>query len=400
MKLIYLLLILCAFAIDLSGQSAYKSGYLVNASGQRESVRILDRDWVDNPLQFRYLTADDQRLRGTVAAVREFGYDDGSLRYLRAVAPIDRSSNRVGELSSSSQPEYKNDTVFLEWLVDGAADLFYYEDGELRRFFYRLGDGVPRPLVNRRYRRGQAVLEQAPFRGELRRQVNCGGADADVRDLGYRRRELVAYFEEYNACEGVAYQTMVRQPAADWLRISLRPGGSFHFGEVRFDGSFGGRRIPELVPTTGVRLGVEAEAVLPLANQQWSVFGELYVQRVTSGRDSITRGDASLNLRSLNVPLGFRRYIHLGPQRSLFVSLFGLFQFPWDSYTFVTNARVKGGYPASWNFGLGAGGGYRSGRWLVELRYAHNQDILQKFVNVSTYYRSVSLVAGYRLLPW
>ncbi|MGB3800349.1 MAG: hypothetical protein WA952_11100, partial [Lewinella sp.] len=312
------LLTLLLLGLRVSAQSQYVPAYLVDETGEEVAVEILDRDWVDNPRRFRYREGNDDRV-GTLEGIREFGYADGSLRYLRATVDIDRSDDRPSKLSSSPQPLYESDTVFLEWLVDGEADLFYWEKGEVRRLFYRLGDAAPTPLVNRRYRRGYRIIDQALYRGQLRTDVNCDVPDYAFKDLTYQREDLVHYFADYNDCRGADYRKSLRPPAPGNVRLYLRPGGAYFFGELRTDNGAPTPEVSPLVETLGARVGLEVEMVLPLANERWSLFAEAYVQRVSSGGDSTTAPGSTVNLRSVNVPLGVRRYFYLSGDRSLFI---------------------------------------------------------------------------------
>ncbi|MCP9235899.1 hypothetical protein [Lewinella sp. JB7] len=387
------------FTLTLYGQAGFEPGYVVLANGQRQAVDIYNADWVDNPTRIRYRTPDGETVTAGYDRIAEFGLTDGSLRYVAATVKIDASSDRLAELSRSEEPVYREQQAFLELLIDGETDLLYWEEGEIRRFFYRKGDEVPVQLIRRRYQRGDNIVEQDLYRGQLRSQVNCEANDQSLRELAYDRRALVAYFKEYNACRGVEFAHSVRSYATDRFRLYARPGLAYFFGNALVDNGFGGHADRPLEASYGVSLGVGTEIVLPLANNRWAVFGELYLQRINTLRDTLPNRTSSVRLRSLNLPLGVRRYVHLGQDRALFVEVMGLLQLPWKSFAFITDGPHVRSYEATWNFGLAAGLGLRSGRWMVEGRYTHDQDVLQTYITNSTNFRSVGLVAGYRLNP-
>lgn len=393
-----LLLCLLTACLPVCAQATWRPGYVVTDDGRRQDVEIYDLDWVDTPTRFRYRAGSETRTVGT-DEVRAFGLADGSLRFLRQRVAIDRSGDAADELTTSDKPDFREETVFLEWLVDGAADLFYWEEGETRRFFYRLDDAPLTPLIKRRYLRGSQIVDQDQFRGTLRAAVNCRAADRELRSLRYTRRDLVAYFEQDNRCRGGASVTLRRRDNGERARLYLRAGGNVYFGHALFGNNFNGHDERPLLPTYGVMLGPEAEVFLPRANHRWSATGGVYLQRSSSGNEEIPPQRSSLDLRSVNLPLGVRRYFYLGRDRALFLHAIGLLQFPWNSRVVATTQVRSYGFDASWNFGAAAGAGVQWNRLVVEVRYTHDQDVLQKYVTNSTYYRSVGLVAGYRLLP-
>ncbi|WP_168797483.1 outer membrane beta-barrel protein [Neolewinella litorea] len=390
--------IIWASSADLFAQSEYLPGYIVLRDGERREVEILDRDWVDNPRQFRY-REDDREVRiGDLTRVREFGYAEGGLRYLRAVVDIDQSSERMDRLSESSEPVFVTDTVFLEFLVDGEADLFYFESGEMKRFFYRQGEDKLAPLINRSFLENGFRVERPTFRGQLRSAINCSTPEVTLRKIAYRRADLVDYFVDYNSCRGASYRVDLRPTNPNRFRVRLRPGVEYYAGPVLFDNGFGGHSRSMLVGTVGPRFGIEVEHILPYANERWALFVEVYYHSLRSEVQQENTRNATVNLRSVNVPLGFRRYLHLSPAKSFFFETGGGFQFPWDSFLSQRTATRVRGYEVSWNFGLFAGAGMNVGRrFSLQFRYLHNSDLLQTYITNSTKLRGYTLVGAYRL---
>ena len=385
----------------LSAQSAYRPGYLLQADGSRTGVEILDRDWVDNPRSFQYRLPGEKR---AVTAGPEdaagFGLDDNSQRYERFTVEVDLSDARPGLLSLSTRPEYSSQTVFLSLLVSGAADLYAYEQGELRRFYYRLGDDVPTPLVSRAYRVGASdIRRDDSFRGELRAKVNCDARDARLQQLPYERGALVRYFEEYNNCRGDTAATVYRrEPRAGRLSVGLRLGAER--GHVVFTdgGSFSAQReLPgEIVP----RYGLEVEYRLPFAANRWAVFTGAYFHSIEAERQqrSLPR-PYIVNYHALGVPLGVRRYVYLSGRTGVFVNAVLLLDFPTSGFLstpFRSNDRLLA---PSWNAGFDFGGGLSiRDRYQLEVRYGLARGITDRHPDFPTDYTTLAVIATYRIV--
>ncbi len=119
------------------------------------------------------------------------------------------------------------------------AYLFYWEAGDVRRFFFRQGEGDPQPLINRRYRNRQLIVRQELYRGQLRSSVNCGTTDETLRRLMYTRTAFVQYFEAYNDCREVNYRVSFRDRSARPFRFAFRPGVEFYVGHTASTSALG-----------------------------------------------------------------------------------------------------------------------------------------------------------------
>ncbi len=394
-----LLLAFLLFTTLVRAQSEFEPGYLVTSEGERKAVEIYNYDWSDNPTSFRYRTSADSVFRAEIGEVREFGLDDGRFRYLRATVPIDQSEDQDWELSTSETPEYREQTVFLEWLVDGEADLLYWQDDDLRRFFFRVGPEPIQPLISRRYRQGQLIFEQTTYRGQLRSEVNCDINDRELRVLAYSRKNLTAYFRGYNACRGVDFVVASRQPEGRRVSVNLRAGGSYSGGRMLLSNGIGGHVTKTIEYTPAPRLGLEVEMMLPFLNNRWAVIGEMYYRRLTTNSSMESREKVAIHLRSVNFPVGVRRYLHLGGGKAIFVSAGGMLQFPTRSFITSYNGSGARSFNASWNFGVQAAAGLQfNDRLKVEAQFHHDQDVLQDYIYYSTYLRGISLLASYRVL--
>lgn len=134
-------------------QIHFEKGYYVNNNGERVDGFIKNIGWKNNPYNFAFKSsesAEDNNI--TIDSVKEFSIV-GGVRYKRFDVYIDRSSNNVQSLSKVREPEFSEETLFLEVLLEGEASLYAYEEGNLKRYFYTTGTSPIEQLIYKKYRK-------------------------------------------------------------------------------------------------------------------------------------------------------------------------------------------------------------------------------------------------------
>lgn len=400
-----LLLTLLAVGGGLRAQSVFRPAYLIDGAGERREVLIRDRDWVDSPRSLQYRTAPGAAVQeAALNDITAFGFADGGRRFERHTVALDRSATDPRFLSRSPRPEYTLEEVLLEVLVDGQADLLYYERGALRRYFYRQADLDPQPLVSRRYlAEGGSIRRDDTFRGELSREVWAAEAGLRPQLLDYQRRALIRYFLTYNEAverPAVAYGLT---PAVRRWRLSAIAGagwGQLRASEFGLLSEEGAVRLPK---AASPRYAVEVAFRLPFARDRWELTAEVGQQRYRSVLD---RGDSTTvaaRYTAVSVPLGFRYLLPLGgpgKHRLALATALSL-QFPTRSaLTFIDGGTARV-IDLRWNHGLEFGLSYQlRDRYRLELRYGHRRSLTDWYVDYPTAYQSYGLLFAYRLVTF
>ncbi|MCP9235900.1 hypothetical protein [Lewinella sp. JB7] len=395
MPRLYFLVVLIWPSLMLTGQASYQAGYLIDHEGMRREIEVYDFGWVDNPVRFKYRTADGQILTGDVTTVAEFGLADESLRYLTAKVEIDSSRDHTAGLDQHSKPQWVTERVFLEYVVDGEADLFYWEAGERKRYFYRLASEVPVQLVNRRYLKERKIITQHNYRGQLQSAVFCPESGNALSTLKYTRRELADYFQSYNACTGNLSKTYRPAPTSSPLQVWLGGGMGLYTGPTRH--LLAGSDKP-IGTTYSQTLGLTVERILPLAKQRWAVhFGAQY-QRISSTSLVPPSGGSAVYLQLINVPFGVKRYIHLSARSAAFIRALGVFQVPLDGMVYSRGgAQHTHQLKPRWNYQVGISGGLQRQRWSVEVQGSRQWDMLREYAYFATAFWDVRMMINYRL---
>ena len=378
---------------------SFQPGYLITSGGNRQNIELDDRDWVDNPSRFRYRLADGSVQYGSTSDVVEFGLSDGSLRYRRMTVAIDSSGDHLSDLVSFPEPLFGERTVFLLQLVEGEADLFYWEEGERKRFFFRLGEDDAVQLIDRRYLRDDRVVIQHRYLGQLQSALSCSTTDGMIYDLRYTRESLAGFFEAYNSCLGVDFTVYERPSPERSVFWYGRVGGSRYSGEL-LDYIHGGREPYErhLLPTYAQSFGLEVEYSVPRAGGRWSMLAGVDFQRIRSLSLSAKAGEAALEWQGICIPLGVRRFVPLSPHSAITLGGRAIAQITLDGSvhfmrTFITTSQLY----THWAYQIAGFVGFRHRRLLAEIRYGRQLNILSPYRYYASRFSELHLSVAYRI---
>ncbi|KAA1246263.1 outer membrane beta-barrel protein [Aquimarina sp. RZ0] len=392
-------------------QIKFEKGYFVLDNGAKTACYIKNIDWKDNPVDFIYkLSLEEETKTASIHEVKEFEITGQSL-FKRYKVDIDRSSETISKLSVNIEPEFKKEQLFLKVLVNGDALLFSYEDGNLNRYFYAMGEENPKQLIYKSYRtvsndRGR----NNRYRQQLWTNVRCQEITMNyVENLDYRRNSLIKYFEKYNRCIDPAYSNTQEQTKKDVFNLTINPG--VKFSSLSIDNKNNDLRDIDFGSKTNFKLGIELEYVLPFNNNKWSVFMEPTYQSY-SAEKFITYFQSSLltietnvtvDYTSIELPVGLRHYFFLKEGSLLFVDV-GLLMadLRFRSSLDFEDERADisdldfGSASTFGNIALGVGYKFK-GKYSAKLQYEFKRNILAKFTNWSSDYSSLSLNLGYTL---
>jgi hypothetical protein len=394
-------LLFVLFPLLAISQNTYQPGYFIENNGAKKECLIKNLAWKDNPTSFEYkLTEADEPLRRTITDVAEFNVN--GYKFRRFTTDLDRSSSIVNELDMNKEPQWKKETLFLKSLVEGKATLYEYTDGNIVKYFASSGDhSTAGQLVYKQYRTGDKVGENNLFRGQLYDIMKN-----DIKDPGrfkyldYNKDELIKLFLEYNGNTGEKMNDLSDKQNKSTFNLKVVAGVNYTSASI-FE-AVNVHRSYDFDSKPTVRLGVEAELILPFNNSKWSLFVDPnYQQYKTDGQDNYSKWE--LDYKVIEVPMGVRHYMYLNAKSKIFIDasyVIGLnlsgseLHFadltPHSNYTSsITLSNTS-------NFALGAGFSY--GRYSVAARYNFKREILNNYVLWGVEYSSVGILLGYKIL--
>lgn len=404
MKLKLLFTTILLSTITAISQTNFEPGYIIQTDGTKVDCLIKNEDWKGSPTTFTYkLEESGETKLGSTDDVSAFGSSQ-SFKYIKATVEVDQSSDNVNNLSDVRTPIMKEETLFLKTLVEGKASLYYTQKESISRYFYSLDNGDIEQLVNKRFFvTPTSIGKNERFKQQLATNLSCSSlSENNFEGLQYKTKSLVNIITKYNNCENSEIIVFNKNKQKGKFNLSIRPGVTFssfslqRFGEdeIGFD------------TNTGIRIGLEAEYILPFNNGKWSIFIEptyrnykteknvLYREMITFDKYTLI----SVEYNSIELPVGGRHYMFLNQDAAIFVNAAVIMDITTlDSSIASTNTQrytLNVSADAAVAFGLG----FRfKNKYSVEARY-HSPRQLLNYENFNSAYNSFAIIAGYNFL--
>jgi len=386
-------------------QTIFEKGYYIANSGKKVECLIKNIDWKNNPTEFTYKFSENtQEQQLTITTIQEFGIYNIS-RYVRFTIRIDRSSQNIRLLSTERQPQFNEEQLLLKVLIEGDASLYQYEEQGLIRYFYSKNGLNTEQLVYKKYKTtSNEISTNNSYKQQLRLELVCSDISTNTfNSVSYTKKSLVNLFVKYYECANSAFVQYGKKVGKNYFNLSIRPGVNLSSLNIR--NSANGRNV-DFGSKITLRIGLEAEFILPFNNNKWAIIieptynyynaeGEMvYLQ--TAGSTLTT--NVVVNYKSIEVPFGLRYYIYLQNKAAIFVNASILWDFP------IANSSITGERSdiidleirSKPNFVFGVG--YQlMDKFNVEFRFGNFRQILNRQGPWDGRYSTLSLILGYKV---
>jgi hypothetical protein len=382
-------------------QTKFEKGYFIDNSSQKIECFIKNEDWKNNPTSFKYKTSDQSDvLSGDIMTVKEFGVYD-SFKYIKADVKIDKSTEVISQLSRYRDPKFVTNTVFLKNLVEGSANLYLYEEGNLRRYFFNMQGGQIEPLIYKKYSPNQSyIMENNHYKQQLFNSFDCESiSQSNLNSLKYTKNSLVKMFVKYNTCKDANYSDKHVKLEKNIWNVSIRPrvkNVSLEMENSVLSNTF------NFDDEIGFGLGVEVEYILPFNNNKWGIIAEPTFSHykadgtyTSTGLSGATTNSIDVKYSTLEIPVGLRHYFFLSDTSTIFANVSYVINLDLSS-----EITLQGGntLDISNRSNAAIGLGYKhNNKYSIELRYQFEREILSDYVNWTTKYSSIGLVFGYTI---
>ncbi|WGF92455.1 outer membrane beta-barrel protein [Aequorivita marisscotiae] len=404
MKLNLFFATLLLATVSAFSQTNFEPGYIIQSNGTQVDCLIKNEDWKGSPTTFVYKLSENGETKiGSVATINEFGSKQ-SFKYIKATVQIDQSSDVVNNLTFERNPEYKEETVFLKTLVSGKASLYFTFHENAPRYFYSVGDGEIEQLIYKRYLVTRIKMGTNEFyKQQLANSLTCNSVtENNFENLQYKMSNLVNIITKYNDCENSESIVYNKNKQKAKFNLSVRPGVAFSSFSMQ-------RRGDELLhfdSDMGIRVGLEAEYILPFNNGKWSIFIEptyrsyktekqyLYVDMITFQKYTTI----SVNYTSVELPLGGRHYMFVNKDAAFFIDAAVIMDLTTLDSEITSTDEDSYDLNVSADAALAFGLGFRyKNKYSLQARYHSGRQLLN-YDNINSTYKSFAIVAGYNFL--
>jgi hypothetical protein len=403
-KQILFLALTLVLTLNSYSQIVFEKGYIISENNQKTECLIENMDWKNTPANFRYRLSDTQPIiDADVKTVKEFGLD-GQNKFIRSVVKIDRSTKNLQNMTKDKNPVFTQERLFLQVLMEAKASLYLFDDGTVRRFFYKVDDSEIKQLVYKSYLIDEDhVAKNNYFREQLYIDLKCDAiAQNEYENLSYTKNEFVRFFAKYNKCNNSNFTDLEVKEKKDLFNLTVRPrynSSTLSLDNTLFEGlnfDFGAK--------SSFSVGLEAEFILPFNKDRWSVIVEptyqYYKAEQTIQNSQVVGGTLTgkVDYKSIELPIGVRRYFFVNDSFKIFANVSLVADLNLNSS--VSVARKDGSelnkldIKSGTNFGLGIGCKFMD-KFSAEVRYQTTRGLLAENPNWGSSYQTTALIVGY-----
>lgn len=405
-----LLFIITILHLEGYSQITFEKGYVIDNSDQKIECLIKNNDWIYNPRSIEYkISEDSEPITADVSLIKEFEIFNNS-KFVRKTVKMDFSNESISNLSSTKNPEFIEQTLFLRVLMEGVSNLYQYEIDGLSRFFYSKtnSEQVEQLIYKNYFVANNTVATNNQFKQQLWMDLKCEAIEMNtVEKLEYSKTSLMKFFKKYYECINPNFLIVEeKKEKKDLFNFSLRPrinSSSVSVQNLKVSSS-----KVDFNNEIDFGFGVEAEFIFPFNKNKWSFSIEPTYQSFSSeetiNSDYIggTKLIVNVDYSSIEVPLSLRHYFFFNKSSKLFINASYVIDFSFNSSisfkspeNFIyDNLKIK---PRG-NFAFGIGYKFQD-KYSMEMRYQFERDLLpipQNFVWESKY-NALSIIFGYSI---
>ena len=394
MKKALFITIFSVLSLNGYSQIIFENGYFINNSDEKINCLIKNIDWKNNPTKFEYKLSEDSESKiEIIDSVKEFAILNVAL-YRRFKLNIDKSSDDVRSISANANPEYREEVLFLKTLIEGKATLYFYEEGNVEKYFYSLDDTSVQQLVFKLYKNTEnKVFANNEFKHQLWNNLSCKVFSlSDIGNISYDKSDLIDFFIKYNQCKNSEFVNHEKKIKTSVTHLAIRPGVNLSSLSIR--NSYSNLRNTDFDDEYGFRLGIEVEYTMPFNKNKWTILMEPTYQYYKSLKD-ISTEIVGVDYKSIEFPIGIRHYFFLNDVSRVFINCSYSFDVAFNSRIFFDN-----GYEIVIETGsnLVFGFGYKyHDKYSFELRYNTSRSILVNYVSWGSNFSTTSIIFGYRI---
>lgn len=402
MKNQLLILLMFISTFNFYGQNSFEKGYFINNTGQKTECLIKNIDWKDNPIDFKYKLLENEIVKTeTIESVNEFGIYKKS-KYKKFIVNIDLSSKNITDLTTVKNAVFEEKQLFLKVLIEGSANLYFYDNNNLKSFFFKTETSDIEQLIYKRYKTNDnRIGYNKEYQEQLWLNLRCSSIPIGlIENTAYAKKDLINLFVKYNECQNSEFTIFENREKKDLFNLTFRPG--IRNSSLSMTNNSSDLRNIDFGNTLSYQAGFELEYLMPFNNNKWALILEPTIQSFK--REIIfNKGTTDFNVeekviadyKSVEMPFGLRHYFYLKKDSKIFINASYVLDFNSGSkinFQTLNDEEIR----QSNYMALGIGYKYKD-KYSLEYRYGLNRDLFSDYALWKSQYSKMSLIFGIKV---
>ncbi|KXX69965.1 outer membrane beta-barrel protein [Flammeovirga sp. SJP92] len=404
-KFFYSFIISILFTFSAFAQINFEKGYIINNNDERLECFIKNVEWAQNPKKIEYQLSQNSEVKtGTLEDLKSFGIE-GEFKYIKETVQIDQSSNNLANLKKQRDPFFKEETVFLKVMLEGKASLYQYKDNKVLRFFLQLEGKEIEPLVYKRYKSNDKIAHNSYYKQQLYLNLRTNNITiADVENIDYTLRKIKPVIQKFNGNTPLKTKDYTAKKKKNAFHISAKLGLSNNGLHIKNSNSSKGIKFDNQI---NFRVGADFEYILPYNKNKWGLHIEPTYQTFTGDKSQQTTDvvgriiNYSVKYSSIELPVGVRYYSYLNENLKLYFGIAYIFDYSFNSEITFKRAdssdlydplKINSRRNVAFSLGLKV-----SDRFIGELKYYTNKNLLGNYLYWQAAYNSIAFTVGYTI---
>lgn len=401
MKQISLLLALTCSILSFS-QVNFEKAYFIDNSNNKTECLIKNVEWRSNPTSFQYKTDQSSEIKtAAIEGVKSFEILH-QVKYVRSNVQIDKSPHDLNNLSPVKEPVFVEEQLFLKELVHGNSNLYKYQNGNLIRYFFQIGEGPIEQLVYKFYKKEHNTIGyNMDYQQQLQKNLNCSVPDKQIEKIEYKEKPLTEFFINYNKCTNPDAIQIVSKANKGLFNLNIRP--RINFSSLSLENAED-HLTADMNSKISFSIGLEAEYVFPFNKNKWALVIEPTYQYYKSqniqdvnflvGGKMVT----NVNYKSIEIPIGIRHYMFIDQKSKIFINAQYVIDLAMNSY--IETARIDNSVylytKVNSNPSFAAGIGYNyNNKFGVEIRQLFGRNDYSFW---TAKYNNTAIIFSYKIL--
>jgi len=254
-----LIFVLLLSLIDLNGQTVFHPGYVITNNNDTLRGLIDYRNDTKSAATCVFKESETSTTKEYKPFdIRGYGFTDNKFYVSKNV--------------KSKGQEFP---LFLEYLVNGNTDLFYYGTGSDFHYFIEKRDGQMFELTNAQdsvYVDGKLYIrENKRYVGILKYAfADCQKLSSAIDNAILEQKYMISLVNKYNECTGGNEKSIVYKKQLPSVRFKFAPVVSLEFPQFQFNDSYHDRIIPS-EKAVSPSFGIQTNAIFPRISDKFSL---------------------------------------------------------------------------------------------------------------------------------